>query len=63
MKKSEWAKILPIIQALVNGKTIQFSCDNGMSWNDISVVDDDGSERDIYIYAHSNGNRWRVKPD
>lgn len=49
-----WAKLLPIIQAFVDGKTIQF--DHSLNgWEDVN-------ERAVLSFEYSH-ERYRVKPE
>lgn len=56
MTKEQATKLLPVMQAFVNGETIQFltlSYDNKDEW-----ADSNGSDPDFQRFP----DRWRVKP-
>lgn len=58
MYKGEIQRLLPIFQAIADGKTIQFSA-NGNSWADI-----DGDEEGLFLDTLiDTPQRYRIKPE
>lgn len=56
--KGEIQRLIPIFQAMVDGRTIQFSA-NGNSWTDI-----DGDEEGLFLDTLiATPQRYRVKPE
>lgn len=56
--KGEIQRLMPIFQAMVEGRTIQFAA-NGNSWTDI-----DGDEEGLFLDTLiSTPQRYRIKPE
>lgn len=55
MNKKDWQKLLPVIQAWIDGKTVQYKYKHGDEWHDFKAEEKPGFTLD--------GTEWRIKPE